>query len=272
MPARCTFLQIPGVYVGSGSPLQTAGELALLQSVNLRAWFDAEGAIASGGSISLIRSRKTTTVAGVVTEQEIAPVSPADAPVLVDSTDDRQGVLCGLTAIGGSVLSGEVKRMLSGNSAFTIPHSGTDLSAFTIWWLGVHSATTNGIIWSTQGATPNFTYFQFTTAGQTRLYHGTTPLQGTNGDNDGNLHLWVIEWNGTNATFYRDGTSIKTGAWTPAETFSDTTLSVGAQKASGAAFNGIEGYWESFGVMAYDAGNRALIKAMVNERHAGLVA
>lgn len=279
MSGVVNIIQLSGVNPAAGPAFRTAAERALNVRADLIAWFDAKVADADGaGLITGIKSRRIGA-GGVV--QTIAPFTPTTGPSLVTTTDSQRGALMGLTSIGGSVISGEGNRALIGTSPFVLPNVALVPSAFTLCWLGVHSPTLNGTIFSTNDTGKPIT-LEFTSSGQARMYanrNGGSLLQGTAGDNNGALHLWSYVYDlGSGSpvvTIYRDGLVQKTGALALTAGYTDLSLRFGSTTtyASGTAspFNGMEGYMESAALFAgADAAARTAFKAVVAERHPGL--
>jgi len=121
---RCTVQTSTAVDPNATVPISTAAENAVRGRSDLLAWFDAtRGAVAdAGGLVTSFTSRKV----GAGGVEQILAASPAsDAPKLVTTTNSQRGILCGYTALGGSLISGDANRVLGGNSAAVLPGVGS---------------------------------------------------------------------------------------------------------------------------------------------------
>lgn len=240
----------------------TAAEKTLLQHADLVAILDAKR-VAYDRSNYIVDwvSRKPSGI----NEQLVSTggLGTVTGNVYYPTTDGQFGVRSGYNNAG--TVNGNYTSMV-GNTYFVIP------TTWLIAELAAHDVPASSqAIWST--ADPTTQLSRITTSdGRVRRYtdFSATFTQSATGFEDGALALWEDVWDGTNWISYKNRTQIFTAA-PVMPSLPDRRIRLNSVNNAGSIQNLMKGYRELFIIGAPTASLRTAIKAVVAERHPGLV-
>lgn len=210
---------------------------------------------------------KTTSnfpVPGGSTLQTMAPAASARAPVKYSTTDGQIGIRSGYDAAGAAAATRSTLRA----TAMSVPAGAWGVYMLARWELPASLS----YLWAVNDQTLRFGIGS-TNVGVVRwvsdITAGSISLSAS-GVNDGALHLWSVEWDGTTLTIYRDGTAVLTSTNAPAAAvdrlFRTFSYHSGASDATAPGGQGA-GYWEFHAIAKPSAAVRAWAKAKALSYH-----
>lgn len=206
-------------------------------------------------------------VFGGSTLQTMAPAASARAPLKYNTTDGQFGIRSGYNADGSSNATRSTLR----STNMPVPTGSWSASVLAKWDLPAALS----YLWAVNDPTLRFG-LACTNTGVIRLYQNITAgtfAVSAAGVNDGNLHLWTVEWDGTTATVYKDGVAVITSTTAMAaatdRAFRTFSYNSGASDATAPGGQGA-GYWEFHALGKPSASVRAYLKAKALSYHPSL--